>query len=93
MSELEIPNLATFNVLIEAHMNARATAVTFIASSCAIRGRGRGGVQGGYQKNVNHGPGEQEKERRLSMFSMRDRSFCCNSRDHIASACSYQKGH
>ena len=44
MSELEMPNLASFNVLIDAHMHAKATQVP---AATALYTQGRGGYRGG----------------------------------------------
>ena len=88
MSELETPTMAAFNILIGAHMHAKATSAK-PASSCGAQankqkntGRGSQNIGGG--RNVS----DAEKKRRQIM---KGKCFRCGSADHFANSCSPAK--
>ena len=89
MSKLETPTMAAFNILIDAHMHAKATSAK-PASSC--------GAQANKQKNAgrwgqNSGEGrntvsDAEKKRKQIM---KGKCFRCSGVDHFANSCSLAK--
>ena len=82
MSELETPTMAAFNILIDAHMHAKATSAK-PASSCGAQANkqkntGQGGQNSGGGRNV---VSDAEKKRRQIM---KGKCFRCGSADHFA---------
>ena len=88
MSKLETPTMGAFNILIDAHMHAKATSAK-PASSCGAQANkqknpGRGGQNSGGGRNVS----VAEKKRGQVM---KGKCFRCSSADHFANSCSLAK--
>ena len=89
MSELETPSIAAFNILIDAHMHAKATSAK-PTSSCGSQANkqksaGQGGQNSGRGRNT---VSDKEKKRRQIM---QGKCFRCGSADHFANSCSLAK--